>query len=82
MVSGAVTVGGGHVLSQKTPNPKSVSEKLAYCLTCGGTGRRGGLSGKKLCRTCHGTGGRTVRYDEPKGTTTLDESCVSGENRK
>lgn len=33
---------------------------LAYCLTCGGTGRKGNLSGKKKCPVCNGSKYREV----------------------
>lgn len=41
---------------------------LAHCLTCGGTGKRGNLSGRKLCKTCKGTGTRTVLVDTSNAT--------------
>ena len=50
---------------------------LSYCLTCAGTGHRGGsLSGKKLCKTCKGTGHRTVLF-KTKGTVVDDFSSVT-----
>lgn len=33
---------------------QSQMRPLEYCLTCGGTGKRGNLSGKKKCPTCKG----------------------------
>lgn len=43
---------------------------LSYCLTCGGTGCRGGkLSGKKKCKTCKGTGTRELKAEPIHGTT-------------
>lgn len=41
---------------------------LCECLTCGGTGRRGNLSGKKKCKTCDGTGTRSVATPGSTGT--------------
>lgn len=40
----------------------------AHCLTCGGTGKRGNLSGKKKCRTCDGSGIRHLDVDDNNGT--------------
>ncbi len=59
----------------KTPTPRSNVEKLAHCLTCGGTGRRGNLSGKKKCPKCSGTGRRTVLNAE-SGSTVLDSEHI------
>lgn len=53
--------------------PVGNMDKLSYCLTCGGTGRRGGNLGsrkKKVCHTCHGTGGRTI--EAPRNATVVD----------
>ena len=44
----------------------------APCLTCGGTGRRGNLSGKKKCKTCKGTGTRLIKLTPHDGTS-LDD---------
>lgn len=41
---------------------------LCQCLTCGGTGRRGNLSGKKKCKFCGGTGTRSIVVSPPTGT--------------
>jgi len=44
------------------PPADSVAGRLQPCLTCGGTGARGGrLSGKK-CKVCKGTKVREVEY--------------------
>lgn len=51
------------------PNPYRV---VSYCLTCGGTGKRGNLSGKKLCKTCNGTGERYVEDSQRPGATIVD----------
>lgn len=54
---------------------------LDYCLTCGGTGRRGNLSGKKLCPTCKGEKTRKVELTgdgEPlRNLTPLDDWTAS-----
>lgn len=57
------------------PKPQSNVEKLAYCLACGGTGRRGNLSGKKKCQKCAGTGRRSV-LNEHRGSTMLDAATA------
>lgn len=51
-----------------------------YCLTCGGTGRRGNLSGKKKCHACQGTGGRTLQSTKngrPHTPTVCDIACIT-----
>jgi hypothetical protein len=52
------------------------ASRLAYCLTCGGTGVRGGkLSGKKKCKTCNGSGWRAMV--EPQNDDTLEFARVT-----
>ena len=48
----------------------------APCLTCGGTGRRGNLSGKKRCKTCDGSGKRSIKLSPTDGTTLDDFTQV------
>lgn len=56
----------------------SIHTRLSHCLTCGGTGVRGGkLSGKKKCRTCDGTGTREVEVDLPKHTVLDDFTTIT-----
>lgn len=64
----------------ETPKPQNNVEKLAYCLACGGTGRRGNLSGKKSCQKCKGTGRRTVLY-AVSGATLLDAGAPPSPKR-
>lgn len=40
--------------------PKMNGHATAHCLTCGGTGKKGNLSGKKKCPACKGTGLREI----------------------
>lgn len=67
--------------SDKVPPPyNSLVGQLQRCLTCGGTGRRGGrLSGKKLCKECKGKGTRyceLTKEGKPvsPGTTVCDSN--------
>jgi DnaJ-class molecular chaperone len=54
------------------PNSPTATS-LNYCLTCGGTGARGGrLSMGKVCRDCEGTGWRCVET-EMGSTTHVDD---------
>ncbi len=51
----------------------SNSLTLNYCLTCAGSGIKGGrLSGKKKCPVCKGTKVRPVQVPPQYGSTTLD----------
>ena len=53
---------------------------LAYCLTCGGTGRKGNLSGKKKCPACNGTKVREMGHlkdGKPFYPTTCDTSFTT-----
>jgi DnaJ-class molecular chaperone len=60
------------------PPYNSLVGQLQRCLTCGGTGRRGRLSGKKLCKECKGKGTRYCELTKDgKPTTPGSTVCDS-----
>jgi DnaJ-class molecular chaperone len=59
----------------RAPPSDSLAGRLQPCLTCGGTGARGGrLSGKK-CKTCKGSKVREVELTKNGKPININELC-------